>query len=64
MSADTKTVLCACNSSFGQHSLDSSKHKFKHDISRLFSHGNVDRRADALIRVAINLKLMILEVDF
>jgi hypothetical protein len=30
----------------------------------LFSHGNVDRRADALIRVAINLKLMILKVDF
>ena len=37
---------------------------FSYSISRLFSHGNVDRRADALIRVAINLKLMILEVDF
>ena len=37
---------------------------FSYSISRLFSHGNVDRRADALICVAINLKLMILEVDF
>jgi len=25
------TVLCACNSSFGQHSLDFSKHQFKLD---------------------------------
>ena len=35
-----------------------------YSISKLFSDGNVDRHADVLIHVAINLKLMILKVDF
>ena len=37
---------------------------FSYSISSLSSHSNVDRHADALIHVAINLKLMILTVDF